>query len=529
MSDTHQASEQNRAKTERIPNERLKAQRRKKNWTQVYVATMIGTSDVEVSRWETGAAEASLYFREQLCALFGTTPEALGFVPPAESSQEELLSRPSSTLPLPLTPLIGREREVVEVCTLFRRAKVRLLTLTGTGGVGKTRLALAVANEIQHDFANGVYFVSLAPLQDATLVLPTIARLLGLQESGTRSPLEQLKAALHRQHLLLVLDNFEHVLEAAPSLLELLAACPLLKLLVTSRAVLRVRGEREFVVQPLALPDPTSLPQRESILRSEAVALFLERTREVIPDFELTNEDLPLITEICRRVDGLPLAIELAAARLKLLPLSALLERLEHRLVVLTGGPRDLPERQKTLRNTIAWSYELLSEEEQRLFRRLSVFVGGCTLQAVEALSEMLDGSKHTKALDEITSLLDKHLLYQVKQESSEPRLLLLETIRDYGLECLASCDELEQNRRAHVQYYLRFAEEAETHLFGEEQVRWFDRLEREQDNLRAALHWSLDRGGEVETVQRREIALRLAGALVRYWTARGSQSEGRA
>jgi tetratricopeptide (TPR) repeat protein len=259
--------------------------------------------------------------------------------------------------------------------------------------------------------------------------------------------------------------------------------------------------------------------------------LFLERAREVAPDLALSDDDLPVIAEICRRVDGLPLAIELAAARLKLLPLQTLLERLEHRLAILTGGPRDLPARQQTMRNTIAWSYELLSEEEQRLFRRLSIFVGGCTLSAVEAISELLDGCKPATMLDEVTSLLDEHLLSQEKQERQERtdrRLRMLETIREYGLDCLASCHELEQAQRAHAQYYLRFSEEAEAHLFGAEQEHWFDQLEQEHDNLRTALHWSLEPVGEEETAQRGETALRLAGALVRFWTMRGSESEGR-
>jgi predicted ATPase len=245
--------------------------------------------------------------------------------------------------------------------------------------------------------------------------------------------------------------------------------------------VLHVRGERTCVVQPLTLPEATAPPEKEAILRSGAVTLFLERARELNPDVAFTDNDLPLIAEICRRVDGLPLAIELAAARLKLLSLPALLERLEHRLAILTGGPRDLPARQQTLRHAIAWSYERLPDPEQQLFRRLSVFSGGFTLEAVEALSELLDGSKPVDLLDEITSLLDKHLLSQEKKEKQEQRLWMLETIREYGLESLVSCNELKQTRRAHALYYLRLAEEAEAHLIRAEQVLWFDLLERRE------------------------------------------------
>ncbi len=431
---------------------------------------------------------------------------------------------------MPLTSLIGREREITAACTLLLRPEVRFLTLTGTGGVGKTRLALAIATEMQEEFPDGVCFVSLAPIQDADLVLPTIAQTLGLHGSRTRSPLEGLQDALHEQQLLLVLDNFEQVVQAAPSLVELLAACPHLKLLVTSREVLHVRGEREFVVPPLALPDPNHLPEEETLAHYGAVALFLERAREVQPTLQLDSITAPLITEICQRLDGLPLAIELAAARLKLLPLQALLERLEHRLQVLTGGPRDLPARQQTLRDTIAWSYDALSQEEQRLFRLIAIFAGGCTLEAIEQVSRA-SGAENVLVLDGVTSLVDKHLLRLSEQgylERENRRLLMLETIREYRLEALEARGELEAIRQGHAAYYLRLAEEAEVHLFGAEQLRWLDWLEREYDNLRAVLSWAMEQAKGEEARQKPETALRLVGVLVRFWAVRGYPGEGR-
>jgi predicted ATPase/transcriptional regulator with XRE-family HTH domain len=454
------------------------------------------------------------------------------------------LSGSSRTLPAPSTPLIGREQEVAAVQDRLLRSDVRLLTLLGPPGIGKTRLCLAAAAELQTAFADGVAFVSLEPIRAPAHVATTIAQTLGVQETGDQPLVDRLKEFAREKQLLLVLDNFEQVLDAAPLITELLAACPGLKALVTSREILHLRGEKAFPVPPLALPDLTCLPSLEQLTQYAAVALFIERALDVNPAFAISNTNASAVTEICHRLDGLPLAIELAAARIRLFTPQALLARLGNRLALLTGGARDLPPHQRTLRSTIDWSHDLLQASEQILFRRLAVFVGGCTLVAAEAVctaGEVLPQD----VLDSLASLSDKSLLRPMQGGAGEPRLTMLETIREYALERLEGGGEAEALRQRHAAYFLDLAERAAPQFHRAEQQTWLARLEAEHDNLRAALTWALDEKAigqpdgtlyeDIVTLSpshfgamsRVELGLRLAGALAEFWSRRGYLSEG--
>jgi predicted ATPase len=375
------------------------------------------------------------------------------------------------------------------------------------GGVGKTRLALHIASELGVDFTDGICFISLANISDPDLFIPTLAKALDLPEVRDRPVVEHLQAFLHARRLLLLLDNFEQLVVAAPQLAEMLAICPHLKVLVTSRCVLRLRCENEYRLSPLALPDLAHFPTHEGLSQIAAVALFLHQIRKTVPDFQLTAANARSIAEVCVRLDGLPLALELAAARIKVLSPQALLARLGRRLPLLTKGAQDAPERQQTLRETIAWSYRLLTSQQQRLFQRLSVFVGGCTLEAIEKVC----GAGEEQVVDAVTCLLDQSLLQVERLKEEAPRFLMLETIREYALECLEGSDEKEAIRQAHAQYYLALAEEAEPRLLSAEQPGWLRRLERELDNMRAALHWFHSRRDG-------EAACRLVGALWAFW-----------
>jgi predicted ATPase/class 3 adenylate cyclase len=427
-------------------------------------------------------------------------------LPDALPPLRTLESRPHN-LPTQATPFLGREREVADVVALLRSADARLVTLTGPGGTGKTRLALQAAAELLDAFPDGVFFVPLAPLTDPELVPSAVAGALGLREEGGRSPAEAVRDALAGKHLLLVLDNVERIVSAAPFVGELLVTSPALGVLATSRLPLRLRAEREYPVPPLSLPPAKEMPPEQ---------LFVERAQGVRSEFTLTPEIAPAVAEICRRLDGLPLAIELAAARVRLLPPAALLARLEKRLPLLTGGPRDAPARQQTLRDAIAWSYDLLTSDEQTLFRRLTVFAGGFSMEAAEAVA---NPEGELNVLDGLDRLSEQSLLRSAGTDG-EPRFAMLETIREYGLEQLATHGE-EATMRAHAEFFLALAEEAEPELTGSEQAEWLDRLETEHDNLRAVLAWSDQHD--------RALALRLVVALRWFWVFHGHLSEGRA
>jgi predicted ATPase len=435
--------------------------------------------------------------------------------------------RPRRYPPVPRSPLIDRTHEVATACAELR-AGVSPVTLTGPGGSGKTRVALQVAANLLDDFSDGVVFVPLADIRDPDLVARSMASVLEARESSGLPVIESLKSALSDRHLLLVLDNFEQVMVAAALVVDLLESCPRLAVLVTSRQPLHVRGEKELLVPPLAVPDSTNALSVQRIAQYPGVELFVQRTRDVRPHFALNTTTAPVVVAICQRLDGLPLAIELAATRMKVLPPQALLARLDQRLSLLTGGARDLPSRQHTMRAAIAWSEELLNQQAQLLFRRLAVFAGGCTLEAVDAvclvppLTLVSGGEQPIDALDGVAALVEANLIFQEEGPGGEPRFRMLETVRDYALERLQASEDLANTRRQHAHFFLALAEEAEPHLNSGLRKEWLERLDADHDNLREALEWSAS-AAEGDT------GLRLVGALVWFWFHLGYLREGRA
>jgi len=427
-----------------------------------------------------------------------------------------------TNLPTQATTLIGRERDIVAARDLVQRDEVRLLTLTGPGGTGKTRLALQVAAELLDTFVDGVYVVALAPINDANLVASTIVQTLGVREARNVPLLECLKDYLRAKHMLLVLDNFEQVLQATSLVGELLTAASKLKVLVTSRAVLHLYGEHEFAVAPLALPDVRQLPSLERLTQYDSVRLFIERAQAVKANFTFTNHNASAVAEICARLDGLPLALELAAARSKLFPPQALLARLSQRFKLLVGGAQNLPVRQQTLRSTVDWSYNLLHTGEQALFRSLAVFVGGFSIEAAEAVCAT-DSDLPFSVLEGMVSLVDNSLLRQEQGSDGEPRFLMLETIREYALEKLVEQSEIGALQRRHAAYYLALAERADVELRGAHMLAWLARLNQENDNLRTTLSWYQSQADGIEA------NVRLAGALWLFWFLQGLLTEGRA
>ncbi len=419
-------------------------------------------------------------------------------------------------LPLPATPLVGREREISELCTLLGRGEVRLVTLVGPGGIGKSRLALALAERTRDRYPDGVYFVPLAPVREPDFLPGALVRALGINVNAGVPLLDSIKGFLRGKHTLLVLDNFEQILDAAPVVAELLSDAPELEVLVTSRAVLKISSEHEYAVQPLPLPATDDHASLEALAANDAVNLFVTRARAVKPDFELTEENRNAVIEICRRLEGLPLAIELAAARVKFLPPAALLRRLDKRLDLLTGGARDLPDRQRTLRATLDWSFALLTPLERQVFTRLSLFVGGFRLGGAEAVAKDLD----VDVVEVLFSLADKSLLRH-QFEEDEPRFSMLEIVREYAREKLHELEDTTVPARNHRDHFVEFTRLADGGLLGKDQARWLGLVEREQANIRALLRRALMHDEAAPVVE-------VGWNLWRYWWIRGHHAEGR-
>ena len=491
----------------------LKQRRKALDLTQDEFARRVGCAVSMLQKLEADERRPSPQMAESLARTLGIAAnQHAAFVEFARSGRRATVGvsfHSPSNLPAPTTPLIGREHDVAAVCQRLMHEDTRLLTLVGPPGIGKTRLALQVATEVRDCFDDGVFFVALAPITDPALVAPTIIQTFGFYESKRLSPLDHLCDHLRDKLMLLVLDNLEQVIAAAPMIARLLAACPFLKILATSRVALRVRAERQYHVPPLGLPDLARLPQPQELVQYPALALFVERAQAVQPDFSLTEANAATVAHLCHRLDGLPLAIELIAARVRLLSPAEILRRLGGRFLLQSDGLRDIDERQRTLKNAIEWSYNLLTSDEQTLFARLAVFAGGWTVDAAESVCGNGASGLTTPVLDLLALLVNKSLVNQ-HEINGESRFTMLETIREYALEKLEATGGAEAVRRRHAEHYLAMMVKAGPDLDGSSVL--LDRVEREHDNLRAALQWSLDRG-EVE------MAARLSLALLSLWT----------
>jgi predicted ATPase/DNA-binding SARP family transcriptional activator len=467
---------------------------------------------------QTLAAELGLEPARETTALYARIRDAETEHPPERPAGGR------AVLPMAATPLIGREAEVTAVVEQLLRDEVRLLTVTGPGGTGKTRIALRAATDLQTHFAGGAYFVNLAPLTDPGLVAATIATVLGVKELPGKTVLDSIVSYLQGKQALLLLDNFEQVADAAPLIGHLVRSTSGVKALVTSRVALRLRGMHEYPVPPMALPDRRHLPALERLTAYEGIRLFVERAAALKPGFQLTEDNAAAVVEICHRLDGLPLAIELAAARIRVLPPQAMLVRLQSRLELVASKDRDVPTRQQTLRHTLDWSYNLLDAAERALFRRLAAFQGGRTLEAIQAVCALSD--HEADLLDGIEALISASLLQQREGQGAEGRFWMLETIHEYAGEKLRESGEEVALRRRHARYFMAFAEQAAPHLKQEDQVRWLEQVEAENDNLRAAFHWARE-CGEAGDSEAAETGLRLAIALERFWQVRVYLREG--
>jgi predicted ATPase/DNA-binding CsgD family transcriptional regulator len=468
---------------------------------------------IETIKWYNKQIYSKLGVHNRIQAV--ANAKAAGLLGKPSEEIKKLKFTPPHNLPAQVTSFIGRQREIAEVQKLL--ADNRLLTLSGPPGTGKTRLALEVASRILQQFEDGVYFVELAPIRDPQFVPITIAKVFDIGESGSGSLAENLKHYLKDKQMLLVLDNYEQIIETAPLVGDLLAAARGLKVLVTSRQVLQVYGEQEYLVPPLVVPDLQRWESLSVITGCEAVELFCQRAHAVKPDFTLSEDNVADVADICVRLDGLPLAIELAAARSKLMSLEMIRNRLESRLSTLTGGARDLPSRLQTLRGTIDWSYDLLDEDEKVLFARLSVFQGGRTIEAAEAICTP---GLPVPLVDGLESLLNKSLLYLEEEPGGEHRFMMLETLHEYAREKLQEQGEAHKLQGRHAVFFAELVEQAESKLTSAEQDYWFVRLRSEHDNLRAAMAFVLESGEN-------EIGLRIVGALRDFWNYEGHVVEG--